>query len=81
MRTTLTLDDEVVIGLKRIKKENPERSFKDIVNQLIKKGLVANGQQIRVPFKIKPVRAVPKPGLDFDNIAGLISIVEGDFHK
>lgn len=81
MRTTLTLEDEVVVGLKQIKKQHPERSFKEIVNQVIKKGLVVSGQQVRVPFKIKPVNAVPKAGLDFDNIAGLISIAEGDFHK
>lgn len=81
MRTTLTLDDEVVVGLKRIKKLHPEISFKEIVNQVIKKGLVISGQPVQVPFRIKPVNAIPKAGLDFDNISALISVAEGDFHK
>ena len=81
MRTTLTLDDEVSLGIKNIQKKNPEKSLKEIVNQVMKKGLSASGERVRVPFKIKPVNAVPKPGLDFDNISVLVSIAEGDFHK
>ncbi|MFM9903151.1 MAG: hypothetical protein ACKVQJ_01105 [Pyrinomonadaceae bacterium] len=82
MRTTLTLEDEVAMGLKRLQKRFPNRSFKEIVNDTIKKGLAANGYLPRVPFKIKPLRDTnPKPGLNFDNINALISQVEGDFHK
>lgn len=82
MRTTLTLDDEVVMGIKRIQKKRPETTFKQIVNQLMKKGLVAEGEMVKVPFKLTPnYDAVPVPGLNFDKINELISIVEGDFHK
>ena len=82
MRTTLTIDDEVAAGLKRIQKRNPQRSFKDIVNDVMKKGLAVNGDTSRVPYKIGPLKKTnPKSGLNFDNIGALISLVEGDFHK
>lgn len=82
MRTTLTLDDDVALGIKRIQKKRPDASFKQIVNQLMKKGLAAEGEVVRVPFKIRPLKDMkPKPGLNFDNVWALISEVEGDFHK
>ncbi len=82
MRTTLTLDDEIVNGLKRIHRRHPDKSFKQVVNEVMKKGLAANGDVVRVPFKIRPLKnAKPKPGLNFDNVWSLLSEVEGDFHK
>ncbi len=82
MRTTLTLDDDVVIGLKRIQKKQPGVPFKRIVNQLMKKGLASEGEIVNVSFKVRPnYDAVPKPGLNFDCISELISLAEGDFHK
>lgn len=82
MRTTLTLEDEVVIGIKRIQKKRPDASFKQIVNQLMKKGLIAEGEAAKAQFKIRPLKNLkPKPGLNFDNVWALLSEVEGDFHK
>lgn len=81
MRTTITLDDDVVLGIKRVQKRKPDASFKQIVNQLMKKGLAAEGEVVKVPFKIRTLDAVPKPGLNFDNIQALLSQVEGDDRK
>lgn len=82
MRTTLTLDDEVVLGIKRIQRKRPDATFKQIVNQLMKRGLAAEGEIVKVPFKIRPLKdAKPRPGLNFDNVWALLSEVEGDFHK
>ena len=82
MRTTLTLDDEVVLGIKRIQKKRPNTSFKELVNELVKKGLAAEGELVRVPFKVTPGHDTkPKRGLNFDKISTLISIAEGDDHK
>lgn len=82
MRTTLTLDDEVVIGIKQLQKKRPEATFKQIVNQLMKKGLAIEGEVEKVPFKIRPFKDMKlRPGLNFDNAWALISEVEGDFHK
>ncbi|MCC6326891.1 MAG: hypothetical protein IT174_00130, partial [Acidobacteria bacterium] len=44
MRTTLTLDDEVMIGIKGVQKKRPEASFKQIVNDIMRKGLAADGE-------------------------------------
>lgn len=82
MRTTLTITDEVAAGLRRIQKRQPEKSFKEIVNDVMKKGLAVNGDIPRLPFKIRPLKNMkPRPGLNFDNVWALISEVEGDFHK
>ncbi len=81
MRTTLTLDDEVAIGIKRIQKKRPDASFKTIVNDIMRKGLVAEGEVKLIPFKIRTRKAVPRPGLNFDNIQALLSQVEGDDRK
>ena len=81
-RTTLTLDDEVMVGIKRLQKKRPNDSFKQIINDVIKKGLAAEGEGVKVPFKVKPGRDTkPKPGLNYDKISSLLSIAEGDFHK
>ena len=82
MRTTLTLDDEVVLGIKRIQKKRPDESFKQIVNSVMKKGLAAEGEITNVPFKIKTLKnSNPKPGLNFDNVWKLLSEVEGPGYK
>ncbi len=81
MRTTLTLDDEVIVGLRRMQERNPQKTFKEIVNGVMKQGLAANGERTKVPFKVMPGEAKPKPGLNYDSISSLISIAEGDDHK
>ncbi len=84
MRTTLTLDESVAAGLKKLQRENPDKSFKEIVNDLIKQGLRLSGINTgqKKKFVIKPSRtAVPRPEFDFNNIGKLIELVEGDFHK
>ena len=81
MRTTLTLDEDVMVGIRSLQKKRPNDSFKRIVNDVIKKGLAAEGEVIKVPFKIRTGKAVPRPGLNFDNIQALLSQVEGDDRK
>lgn len=82
VRTTLTLDDEVMAGIRQVQKKRPDASFKEIVNQVMKKGLAAEGELAKVPFKITPGHDTkPKAGLNFDKISDLISIAEGDYHK
>lgn len=81
MRTTITLDDDVVAGLKQLQKRNPKKSFKELVNQLIKKGLTASGSKPNQKFEVKPLLAAHNPSYDFDNISKLIENLEGDSHK
>lgn len=81
MRTTLTLDDEVMVGVRSLQKKRPNDSFKQIMNDVIKKGLAAEGEIVKVPFKVRTGKAVPKPGFNFDNIQALLSQLEGDDRK
>ncbi len=81
MRTTITLDDDVVIGLKYLQKKNPKKSFKELVNQVIKQGLAVSGNISSQKFEVKPLKAVHNPNFNFDNISKLIETVEGDWHK
>lgn len=82
MRTTLTLEDEVVVGIRSLQKKRPDASFKQIVNDVIKKGLLAEGEFRRPPFKVRTIEGVvPKPGLNFDNVWKLLSEVEGPSYK
>ncbi len=63
MRTTLTLDESVADGLKKLQRENPDKSFKEIVNDLIKQGLQLSGinTETKKKFVIKPSHtAVPR---------------------
>ncbi len=81
MRTTITIDDDVSIGLQKLQKKFPKKSFKAIVNQVMKQGLAVSEDAPNVKFKIEPVNAIPHPHLDFDDISKLIEVAEGDFHK
>jgi hypothetical protein len=81
MRTTITLNDNLALGLKKLQEKFPNKTFKEIVNETIAKGLAVTETIEKKKFKIKPVNAIPKKGLDFDNIGKLIEYAEGDWHK
>ncbi len=81
MRTTLTIDDDVAFGLKRIQKDDPERSFKEIVNDVLRKGLVKDRVPKKKPFKITPFSLGLREGLSLDNIEELLDQIEGPFRK
>jgi hypothetical protein len=81
MRTTITLNDNVVLGLKRLQAKYPNKTFKDAVNETIEKGLMLSENTPKKEFKITPVDAIPRKDLDFDNIGKLIEYAEGDWHQ
>lgn len=83
MRTTLTLDDDVAFGLRKIQENEPKKSFKEVVNDILRKGLKAdlgtNGS--RRPFKVEPLNLGLREDLNFDNIEELLDRLEGPFRK
>ena len=81
MRTTITLNDNVALGLKRLQAKFPNKTFKEVLNETIEKGLVVSESMPKKEFKIEPVNAIPRKDLDFDNIGKLIEFAEGDWHK
>jgi hypothetical protein len=82
MRTTLTLDDDVAAKLKA-ESRRAGRSFHDVVNETLRRGLAhRRGGSARQAFKIT-TRDLGnlRPGLSLDNIAELIEQVEGPLHR
>ncbi len=82
MRTTLTLDDDVAARLKAAARKT-NRSFRDTVNDAIRRGLdAAAAPRTRRPFRVTP-RDVGelRAGLGLDNIGDLLERLEGPLHR
>ena len=79
MRTTLTIENDIAFGLKRIRENDPAKSFKEIVNDVLRKGLYASTTKVpkSKPFVVKPFDLGLREGLSYDNIEELLDIVEG----
>jgi hypothetical protein len=82
MRTTLTLDDDVAAKLKA-EARRAGRSFREIVNETLRRGLASRQATARPQaFKIAPRDLGDlRPGLSLDDVAGLIEQVEGALHR
>jgi hypothetical protein len=81
IRTTVTLDDDVVA---RVKRESQSRgaSFRDTLNDLLRAALVGmDNKPRRRALGIKPTPMGHKPGLNYDNIESLIEYGEGERHR
>ena len=65
MRTTLTLDDDLARRLKEIARQQ-ERSFKEVTNEVIRRGLTVGEQQVEGvrEFRVKPRECGLKSGVD-----------------
>ena len=82
MRTTLTLDDDVAAKL-RAEMRRSGRSFREVLNNAIRRGLITGkGTRTFGPFKVK-ARDLGnlQPGLNLDNVADLLERIEGPLHR
>jgi hypothetical protein len=73
-RTTLTLDDDVAAGLRREARRRGA-PFRLVVNEALRAGLAAPRRT--TPFRVdaRPMRL--RPGLDLDDIEGILDLVDG----
>jgi hypothetical protein len=80
IRTTVTLDDDVV---KRVKRESIARgmSFRQTLNDLLRDALVKIRHQPPRCFEVKPVHMGYRPGLNYDSVESLLEYGEGDHHR
>jgi len=81
IRTTVTLDDDVVA---RVKREAQYRgaSFRDTLNDLLRTALGGlDNKPRRRTLKIKPTHMGHKPGLNYDSIESLLEYGEGEQHQ
>lgn len=78
MRTTLTIDDDVAFGLKKAQADDPTRSFKQIVNETLRRGLLPQSEIRKTKkFKVKAFDLGLRKDLNFDNIEEVLDIIEG----
>ncbi|AGZ51968.1 antitoxin VapB33 [Mycobacterium kansasii 662] len=63
MRTTLTLDDDVVRLIEEAV-HRERRPMKHVINDALRKAL-AQPMERRTPYQLKPHRSAVRPGFDF----------------
>ena len=77
MRTTLTLDDDVARKLETLQREQ-QKSFKKVVNDVLRRGLVGmkpdNSQPIS--YETPELEAGPCRYPDLDNVADMLAVAE-----
>jgi plasmid stability protein len=81
VRTTLTLDEDVA---KKLKSEvrRSGRSFRDVVNDVLRRGLLSRQEaKPSRPFKVEARALGLRPGLSLDSISELLEEVEGPNHR
>ena len=79
MRTTLTIDDDVATALKALAR-NSGKTFKAVVNEVMRKGLVTGENPVtdREPFRVESVRCGFLPGIDPMKLNQLVDELEVD---
>ena len=81
MRTTLTLDDDIVA---RVQDEvrRTGKPFKTVVNELLRTGLLRREiAQKAEPFKIRTFSSKIAPGVSLDSTSDLLEQFEGPWHR
>jgi hypothetical protein len=82
MRTTITLDEDVEKKLSAEVRRQKGTSFKDVVNETLRIGLLTKRQlKAAEPFKIEARPMGVIPGINYDNTGDLIEHLEGASHK
>ena len=78
MRTTLTIDDDIAVKLKTEAKRAKDKTFKEIVNETLRLGLLARKELKQPPeFRVKSRRMGYRKALNYDNIGELLEQIEG----
>ena len=81
MRTTLTLDDDVAAKLKSLTRRSGA-SFKDVVNDTLRRGLARASRAPAPPPILWNTRPMGlRPGLSLDCIGALLEEIEGPEHR
>ena len=81
VRTTVTLDDDVI---ERVKHESRLRgvSFRDTLNDLLRTALLkVDAKPRRRKLQIRPVHMGYRPGLNHDSVEALLEYAEGAEHR
>ena len=79
MRTTLTLDEDVSVQIKKLQ-EKQKKSFKDIVNEALRLGIRQLTQPLPPPkrYKTKSVNLGRCAFGGVDDVAEVLAVAEGE---
>lgn len=78
MRTTLTIDNDISTKLKAKLKSSSDKTFKDIVNETLRLGLLAEKNLKKSSnFRVRSRRLGVIKGINYDNIGELVEQIEG----
>ena len=81
MRTTLTLDDDNVAKL-RDEMARTGKSLKETVNTCLRRGFESPAEDtLESPFTVEPRAMGVRPGIDLDDIGGLLEVLDGVGHR
>ncbi len=84
MRTTITLDDDVISKIRKKMREGDGKSFKDAVNETLRNGLLFETQireKPRKPFKVKSRNLGVYPHLNYDKTSELLAMLDEEEFK
>ena len=77
MRTTLTLEEDVVAKLREEMRQS-RKSFKATVNACLRRGLeVPTEKELAAPFRVEPRRMGLRAGFELDDVGGLLDLLDG----
>lgn len=77
MRTTLTLDPDVAVALKRRVKSRGV-SLKHAVSEALRRGLSVPDSRAKAKFRVEPHSCRFKPGVDLDKMNQLSDEIEAE---
>jgi hypothetical protein len=81
MRTTLTIDDDV-LDRARLLAGRLRTPFRRVINEALRAGLQAVEEPARSrPYQTRPHKMGLKAGRNLDNIQELIAQIEGEEHR
>jgi predicted CopG family antitoxin len=82
MRKTLTIDDDVVAALERLRRTRGV-SLTELVNEVLRRGLkdIATKPKRREPFRTRSVHVGEPRIKNFDNISEVLAMIEGEAYK
>jgi predicted transcriptional regulator len=75
-RTTLTLEDDVAARIQEEARATG-KPFKSVVNEALRRGLERTAHPRRVAFRVAARELGVRPGMDLDDVEGLLDQIEG----
>lgn len=73
----MTLDDDVADGLASAARR-AGRPYRDVVNEVIRRGL--HQPTAETPFRVVATEMRRRPGIEIDDIEGLLDVLDGPPH-